>query len=293
MGMGVGVMGRRQVGQAGFALGYLLAASTTLAATPATPAGANGGHFRIGELRLDATFAIAVSQDEGHGDAGPQTLVYLSDVPLDATRAAAAFDPDDAVRAQLDDKAGGYVRLCIDADGAECGLYFSPEGFNSGGYGKLVLTTNDAGHITGSWVLKEPESFFDKTYDFDLRFDVAIDQPPGKDLPANGGEPGKAYRAYINALAKGDLSALRQLTDQDRGYRFPQDDESQAKESLKSARDGTPVSAKIQRGRIDADDAVLWVEGVDRDDIRRRGRVRMHQESGSWTFVESDLENAD
>lgn len=275
----------------GLVFGLLLAASTAVAAAPADQK--NGGHFRLGEQRLDATFAIAVVRDEGHDELGPQVLVYLSDVPLDGAKAAAAFDPDDAVRAQVDEGNGNYVRLCIDADGSECGLYFSPEGFNSGGYGKLELTTHDAGHLAGSWVLKEPETFFDKTYDFDLHFDLAIAQAPGKDLPANGGEPGKAYRAYIAALAKGDLSALRALTDQDHGYRFPEDDESRAKESLKSARDGEPVSAKILRGRIDGDNAVLWVEGVDRDDIRRRGRVRMLQEADGWHFVESDLDSVD
>jgi hypothetical protein len=282
-------MDKTRRGQVGLALGLAVAASAM--ATP--PVDPNGGHFRLGEQRLDATHAIAVVRDEGKDDLGPQTLVYLSDVPLDAAAAAAAFDPDDAVRAQVDEKKGNYVRLCIDADGSECGLYFSPEGFNSGGYGKLALSSNDAGRIAGSWVLKEPETFFDKTYDFDLNFDVAVAPPPGKDLPANGGEPGKAYRAYIEALAKGDLPALRRLTDQDHGYRFPQDDDPQAKESLKSARDGEPLSVEIARGRIDGEDAVLWVEGVDRDDIRRRGRVRMHKEDGGWRFVESDLDSVD
>lgn len=283
-------MDERHLGRSVLALGILLAASATFAAAPVAP---NGGHFRLGEQRLDARFVIAVVRDEGKGELGPQTLVYLSDVPLDAAKAAAAFDADDAVRAQLDDKAAGYVRLCIDADGADCGLVFSPEGFNSGGYGTLALTTRDPGHIAGSWVLAKPETFFDKTYDFDLYFDVAITQPPGKALPAQGGEPGKAYGAYIAALARGDLPALRQLTDQEHGDRFPQDDESRARESLKSARDGEPTRATIERGRIDGDSAVLWIEGVDRDDIHRRGRVRMHQESGRWHFTESDLESVD
>lgn len=282
-------MDRRCMGLAGLAgLAFVCAWTSAMAATPVNP---NGGHFRLGEQRLEATSAIAIVQDEGKDERGPRTLVYLSDVPLDAAKTAAAFDADDAIRAQLDEKKGSYVRLCINVDGSDCGLYFSPEGFNTGGYGTLALTSRDSGHLAGSWVLKEPKSFFDETYDFDLHFDVAVTQPPGKDLPANGGEPGKAYQAYIAALVKGDLPALRQLTDQDHGYSFPQDDDSQAKESLKSARDGQPLTVKIQRGRIDGANAVLWVEGVDRDDIRRRGRVRMHQEASGWHFVESDLDS--
>jgi hypothetical protein len=37
----------------------------------------------------------------------------------------------------------------------------------------------------------------------------------------------------------------------------------------------------------------LWIEGTDRDDIRRRGRVLMLREDGAWRFAEDDLENVD
>jgi hypothetical protein len=65
------------------------------------------------------------------------------------------------------------------------------------------------------------------------------------------------------------------------------------KESIKDARDGAPVQAKILRGLVDGDRAVLWVEGSDRDDILRAGRVRMEREEGTWRFAEADLESVD
>jgi hypothetical protein len=142
-------------------------------------------------------------------------------------------------------------------------------------------------------VLKEPESFFEQTYDFDLRFDVAVTPLPGQSLPAGGGEPGAAYRAWLAAVAKGDVTALRKLGDSEHAYRFPEDDAAQVKESIKDLRDGTPLQAEISRGLIDGDRAVLWVEGTDRDDIRRRGRVRMLREEGAWHFAEDDLESVD
>src|SRR5688572_11225035 len=112
--------------------GGLLALSSVLAAHPAS------GYFRLADSRLDVRHAIAVLEDAGDDPAQRRTLVYLSAQPLDASRVAAAFDADDAVR-ELD-PAGGYVRVCIDAQGEDCGLFYSPEGFNSGGYGELVLS---------------------------------------------------------------------------------------------------------------------------------------------------------
>jgi len=269
-----------------------------LLSMPATNALAGGGgHFRLGETHVEAKYAIAVVRDQGHDDDGAQTFVYLGDFPLDAAKVAAAFDPEDEVRDELGDHAGGYVRICIDADGSECGMFYMrkqpDDSFNVGGYGTFALTRQDAGHVAGTWILKEPESFFDQTYDFDLHFDVAVTPLPGKPLPADGGEPGAAYRAWLAALAKGDVAALRKLVDSEHAYRFPEDDASQVKESIKDSRDGAPLQADIARGLVDGDRAVLWVGGTDRDDIRRRGRVLMLREDGTWRFAEADLESVD
>lgn len=274
--------------------GSAVLALLSLAAANAMAGG--GGHFRLGETHVDANYAIAVVRDRGYDD-GVQTLVYLGDFPLDAAKVAAAFDPEDEVREELGDRAGGYVRICIDVGGAECGMFYNrkqpDDSFNTSGYGTFALAQQDAGHVAASWVLKEPESFFDQTYDFDLHFDVAVTPLPGKPLPADGGEPGAAYRAWLAAVAKGDVAALRKLADGEHSYRFPGDDPSQVKESIKDARDGAPLQAKILRGLVDGDRAVLWIEGTDRDDILRAGRVRMQREEGSWRFAEDDLDSVD
>ncbi|RZA19207.1 MAG: hypothetical protein EOP93_09380 [Lysobacteraceae bacterium] len=276
---------------AGWALACLLPLSTMVADR-------GSGHFRKGELRFEAKHAIAVSVDEDGDAAAMQTYVYLSDVPIDAGRVAAAFHPNSAAEEQLGDGSAGYVRICIDADGSECGLYFSHNNpnasFNSAGYGTFTLQDAPAGRVAGRWVLAEPGDFFGETYDFDLGFDVAVTLPPGQPLPADGGAPGKAYRAWTSAVAKADLEALRAMVGRDYdAWRLKSDDPNDVKSALKDLRDGTPVQARILRGRIDGDDAVLWVEGQDRDDILRRGRVRMQHAAGAWRFVDGDLSNAD
>ena len=254
------------------------------------------GHFRKGEVRLEARHVIAVVVDEEGDAASAQTYVYLSDIPLDAGKIAGAFQPSSAAEEQLGDGKAGYVRICINEEGGECGLYFSHNNpnasFNSSGYGVLKLEAAPAGRINGRWVLAEPDDFFGETYDFDLNFDVAITPPAGKPLPADGGDPGKAYRAWIAAVAKGDLPVLRRLVGGDyNGWRLKSDDESDVKEALKDLRDGTPLQVKILRGRIDGDNAVLWVEGKDRDEILRRGRVSLAKAEGDWRFMEADLDS--
>ena len=272
----------------------LLALLPLFAAANARPAGS--GHFRLGENRVEATHAIAVASDEGHDDA-PRILVYLSDFPLDAAKVAAAFDPEDEVRAEMGDQPAGYVRVCIDEGGGECGMFFNrrqpDDSFNTSGYGTFELARNDATRVAGSWVLAQPESFFDQTYDFELHFDVAVTPLQGQPLPAGGGAPGAAYRAWLAALAKGDVDTLRKLAGSDDAWRFPEDDPAQVKEALKDLRDGAPLQAEVARGLVDGDRAVLWVEGVDRDDIRRGGRVLMRREAGDWRFAEDDLESVD
>jgi hypothetical protein len=261
----------------------------------AAAAGSASGSFRLGATTIAPRHAIAVQADR-NGET--RILVYLSVSPLDASLVAAAFDADDAVSGQVSDEpSGSYLRLCIDAQGFECGLDFAHRGptrnFSTGGYGELALATRTAQHVAGRWVLDTPEDFFEETYQFDLSFDVAITGAPGADLPAGGGEPGEAYRAYLTALAQADFDALRKLAGEAGAYRFPEDDPTSAKETLKSLRDEQPLAVEISRGRVDGDRAVLWVRGADRDDITRAGRVLMQRSQGQWRFEEADLDVVD
>ncbi|MFC5570341.1 hypothetical protein ACFPN1_09755 [Lysobacter yangpyeongensis] len=254
-------------------------------------AGEASGYFRMGETRLDVRHAVAVMEDAPLDDGERNTLVFLSAAPLDAGQVAAAFDPMDAVREQ--EPAGGYLRLCITVDGGDCGLFFSPEGFNSGGYGELALEEQGDRRIAGRFALAQPEDFMGKDYQFDLRFAADITPAPGSGLPSGGGAPGAAYNAYLNALAKDDVAALRAMAGEDGQWRYPEDDPTAAREALKSARDGQPLRAEIARGRLHGNNAILWVRGVDRDDIERAGRVLMVRDGKDWRFEEADLESVD
>lgn len=263
----------------------------------AVAADSGSGHFRMGDSSVQVRHAIAVRRERHIDPAEDEVFVYVSDRPLDAAKAAAAFDPDDSVNEQYGERSGGYVRICITPDGGECGMYYRrrdpDDSFNTSGYGKLNLDARTAQRIAGRWLLAEPEDFFGKAYDYDLRFDAAIAQPPGTPLPAGGGDAGTAYRAYAAAVAKGDIVALRALMGEDARWRLPDDDDDRVKETLKDLRDEQPQQPTIVRGRIHGDEAVLWVEGVDRDEIKREGRVRMLREGRGWRVGEQDLDSVE
>lgn len=276
-----------------FALSLGLAAS----AGGVSAADTGSGHFRMADDRVAFRHAIAVRHDAAVDAAASEIYVFLSDRPLDPATVAAAFDPDDGARESYGEHSGGYVRLCITAEGEECGLFyrrFEPsDSFNSSGYGELTLTTRSDGRIAGRWALEEPEDFFDKTYDFDLRFDAKIHVAPGTALPAGGGDAGKAYRAYAAAVARGDIAALRPFLGDGADWRLPDSEPARVRETLKELRDSQPLDPEILRGRRDGDSVVLWIRGVDRDDIAREGRVRMRRHDGAWVIESRDLDSVD
>lgn len=76
-------------------------------------------------------------------------------------------------------------------------------------------------------------------------------------------------------------------------WQFDRDDPTAAKEALKSLRDGQPLHVEIARGLLDDEHAILWVEGVDRDEIHRRGRLLMRRAEGAWRYADSNLDSVD
>jgi hypothetical protein len=269
-----------------------------LAASPAFSASSASGSFRYDKLTMEVTNAYAFREEQNDAPGTYKTYVYLTSKPVDGQVAANAFDPGTAIDAEIDDQPAGYVRLCFNADYSECGIYFSYEepleSFNTSGYGKLELTGKDAKRVAGTWILAEPEDFFDKTYEFNLKFDAQVIAPtPGTALPADGGEPGKAYQAWLAAIAKGDFAALRAILGESGSWQFPEDDEKSAKENLKYLRDGKPVGVKILKGEQRGEQAILMVEGVDRDDLKLRGRVLMVKGEGGWRQEQSDLDSVE
>src|ERR1043165_4618587 len=82
--------------------------------------------------------------------------------------------------------------------------------FSGVGAQKLDVTAMDAKHVAGRIYLEKPDEFFKNTYIYDVKFDAPFSAAPkeadaaslkGTQLPAGGGDPGKAYMAYTKVLA--------------------------------------------------------------------------------------------
>lgn len=262
---------------------------------PSEAKSTGSGYFRMGDNKQEYKHAVALAR-ESASEAGKRKIhLYLTTHPVDPAQAAGGFDIDDGITSQLREVGGGMTRVTINPDGSDGGMWFwvsePSDTFNTSGFGKLTLTTNTATRLEGSHVLAEPEDFFDKTYQFDLKF--AVDVTPadftGEALPAGGGEAGKAYLDYVAALAKGDAAALRSMMGESARWMLPEGDEASVKSSLESLRYSTLASATVSGGWQQGDRAILKVEGKDGDGNTQRGVIEMVKEDGRWKEGSKDM----
>lgn len=271
--------------------------SAALCLTLAAPAAAEtGGFFRKGEIRQEYRHAIALARESPTHPGKQRIRVYLTTHPVDAVRASREFDLDDGVTDQLQMADGGMTRFVIGEDDEARDVRFwvkSPSAdFSSSGYGELSLGTRSATQVEGRFVLAEPESFFSETYEFDLRFAAPVTPADlgGDPLPAGGGEAGKAWLGYVQALGKGDLDALRNYFGEDAEWTLPKGDEEASKSYVEMLRWSAPASATVTRGwTLDKDRALLRIEGRSRLGDLMRGEVLMSRAEGRWKEARSDL----
>lgn len=173
------------------------------------------------------------------------------------------------------------------------GQVFSPnlkkmDQFSSTGTQKLELTTNTSARVAGKLYMPKEDDFFDNKYQYTINFDVPIvtaaamkamePAPKGKPLPADGGDPKKAYDAYRKAMAAGDMAKLhdaivpehaKQMDDPDFKKMFPLMQQLQ------------PKNVKYLNGTIDGDTATLNVSSKDGKE-NQTGTVTMVKLGGKW-----------
>lgn len=261
----------------------------------AAPAVANdaSGFFRFGDERAEFSNGVAVRWDDPDNPGSSKLGVVLAASSLDVEAARGNLRPLDAITGPLS-YGDSYIQLSLDEDGSKISighLFVSPGGFNTGGNGDERISI-EGGRIKGSWKL-EPQSFFDKTYEADLSFDLALVElkEPGQPLPAGGGDPGKAYSAYIAGLAKGDADAVKAALTEGRSWAFAwADSEKEIAKALEQESLHKPVKVTVSGGWIDGDRAQIRVEGPGRFGGTYAGRVMMVREGGRWKVDEQSLD---
>ena len=141
----------------------------------------------------------------------------------------------------------------------------------------------------------QPIDFNGKPITFDVRFDLARPAPPaaGEKL-AGGGDPGKAYLAYLKAYQAGDYAALQRLrpegkAEEDWGYH---DDPAERKRAIQG--EGKPKSAKILDGWKIGNDATLVVEVPmpNEPDVKTRAVIGLWFDGTGWRVREERMDFA-
>lgn len=125
----------------------------------------------------------------------------------------------------------------------------------------------------------------------ELAFDVTFDVPVapsayGDPLPAGGGEPGKVYAAYHQAMAAADKAALRPFyTD-----KVQADYAERADAVVQAFRNDHPdQSMKVVRGFAKGERALLLVEG-ETSYSKVKTEVHLEKQRGTWRIVDEALQ---
>ena len=264
-----------------------LAIALALPGAPVLGADSASGHYRMADQRFEVAAGVAVRIWQ---DAERETFgVVLGEGPFDPKAAVGALDPMDAIaRSAPEDSGVMMLTIRPASDGALeiASLIARPDSFSTNGDGKEKITV-EGERIRGEWT-KPSTEFFEKTYEMSLRFDLPLTvvADPGQPLPADGGEPGKAYRAFLDVLAKKDREKVMAM----QGMPSDMVEILGADSVLEILSMNHPSpEAEVLGGWIDGDRAQLRVKGTHSFGQTIRGRVELTNDGGTWKVGDSAL----
>jgi len=160
--------------------------------------------------------------------------------------------------------------------------------FSSVGTQKVELTTMTPSRVAGKLFMPKEDDFFENKYQYSINFDVPIvtaaamkanePAPKGKPLPADGGDPRKAYDDYRKAFASGDLAKLRNAIVPEHAAQM---DDPDFKKMFPLMQQLQPKNVKYLNGTIDGDTATLNLSSKDKTETST-GTVTMVKQGGKW-----------
>ena len=263
---------------AAVALAAGLAASISVAAQP-RPA---EGTFESRGFKVPIIGAIAF-RGKSAIDKESVIVVPISNSGFRTEWFANFTDRRRAVSKRFEDSESAVIYLEFKPDGAYRGMsYYLRQGNNCGYCGGNMGVTSTVkatgGKLAGTIKLK------DESRTMDVKLDVPIMSDDfGSALPAGGGEPGKAYLAYHDALVKRDPKAVREVISNENREWF---DEQQKKGKIAGelnamAKEHPDKTVRIVRGYTKGNRAVLLLEG-ESSVLRLSGEAALMNEGGRW-----------
>jgi hypothetical protein len=212
---------------------------------------------------------------------------------------AAASDDIELMQAQDKQQLSGFTATIDDDKKIISGTVFSPafkkmKQFSGVGMQQLALTDMTPAHVAGSVSMAKPDDFFDEHYQYNATFDLPVGKPAGPPpppvlqgtkLPAGGGEPGKAYMAYLKTVASGDMKAFLGRITAERAKEASSDPDFKKLFPLIQAMQAKGI--KVTGGAIDGNKVTLLATGKDEGQVSN-GTITMVKEGGAWKMEKED-----
>lgn len=228
-----------------------------------------------------------------------ETYVMLTQKPVNREAIVKSIDPYSAA---INDKAAfgsDHIALSVHGDGvvgmnAHIGgvQYVDSSGtiMMQPGSLKANCANNSKDRVTCTVKTTEPVKTQDgTTWSIDVSFDSAVlARPPGTALAKDGGDPGKAFRAFLAASQGSDLGKItaqmskRQAANYTRDYNTPEENLKDLKQTLGFK---LPKKPNVTGGElVSADYALLDVEGDGGGGSSWLFQVEMRREDGNWRY---------
>jgi hypothetical protein len=223
------------------------------------------------------------------------TTVVFSDKKIDAAAANAAANRGEAVEDQLRRAEATRVELNIEGDGSVQNVNIvsrGSSGSQSGsGWYTIKLAKHDAKRIDGTFKSNDEADKKSGRF-YDLKFALDIAGPPdlGAALPSGGGEPAKAYMAYLAALKKGDVDALAKTMTKERSAEIlAHRNDPDFKMMFAFIQQSAMRDPKCTKGFSKGDAATLELSGKDGDGNAATSTATMQKEGGTWRLAKESM----
>ena len=276
--------------------GESAASSAELAASrPKIADGRATGLLKIDGMNVKLAHSIARTKPNSFDEKKTDVVVLLTNEPatnemlLDDGKLAAAVD------------SGTLRGLKVTLDSDEKPYHLSvlvPKGFQLSGSGIWNFDPYDFSnqHVSAKFFTAEEQEFMgERKYSYDVTFavpvqaikapdEITVDASTGTKLPANGGDPGKAYMAFDKAARSGNVNELKKLASKNRP--LPDVTPEEMKEMLAMLKALRPAKVKVNGGFVDGDHATLSTEAEDPESkAKMKGTIEMAREDGAWKVL--------
>jgi hypothetical protein len=263
-----------------------------------SPAGTASGSLTINGKGIPLKYSYAMTQPNTFDAAKNDLAVLLTEKPLAEEALSGLEDLRDATRKQQ-----GWAYFKINSDGKpvyelidhpSTNGQIQMSGFTHAGFVKGKMGKD---RVEGSFTTLKPEDFMTYKYEIKVKFSAPLlkaklpeplpDAKTGQALPADGGEPGKAYKAHRQAIKDKDITALRKTAPDPRVNDLS---DSELEKMLDFLNAMSPGALKITSGYLKGDRAVLYVEGV-LEGEKQYGTVELTAKGKTWHIVKENWSN--